>query len=49
MIPRTPTLAEWPYGMVRLACGLCCVRVAASIARERWLAACLIFGIFEQF
>jgi hypothetical protein len=23
MISRTPTLAEWPYGIVRLACGLC--------------------------
>jgi len=23
MIPRTPTLAEWPYRMVRLACDLC--------------------------
>jgi hypothetical protein len=20
---RTPTLAEWPYGMVRITCGLC--------------------------
>jgi hypothetical protein len=23
MISRTPTLAEWPYRMVRLACDLC--------------------------
>jgi hypothetical protein len=23
MISRTPTLAEWPYQMVRLACDLC--------------------------
>jgi len=23
MITRTPTLAEWPYRMVRLACDLC--------------------------
>jgi hypothetical protein len=23
MISRTPTLAEWPYPMVRLACDLC--------------------------
>jgi hypothetical protein len=23
MISRTPTPAEWPYGMVRLPCGLC--------------------------
>jgi hypothetical protein len=23
MSPGTPTLAEWPYGMVRLACDLC--------------------------
>ena len=23
MIPRTPTLAEWPYRMVRLACDQC--------------------------
>jgi hypothetical protein len=23
MISRTPTLAEWPYGMVRLTCDLC--------------------------
>jgi hypothetical protein len=23
VISRTPTLAEWPYGMVRLACDLC--------------------------
>jgi hypothetical protein len=23
MIARTPTLAEWPYRMVRLACDLC--------------------------
>jgi hypothetical protein len=23
MISRTPTLAEWPYGIVRLVCGLC--------------------------
>jgi hypothetical protein len=23
MIARTPTLAEWPYRMVRLVCDLC--------------------------
>jgi hypothetical protein len=23
MINRTPTLAEWPYRMVRLACDVC--------------------------
>jgi hypothetical protein len=23
MIFRTPTLAEWPYRLVRFACGLC--------------------------
>jgi hypothetical protein len=23
MISRTPTLAEWPHRMVRLACDLC--------------------------
>jgi hypothetical protein len=23
MVSRTPTLAEWPYGIARLACGLC--------------------------
>jgi len=23
MISRTPTLAQWPYRMVRLACDLC--------------------------
>jgi hypothetical protein len=33
MISRTPTLADWPYRMVRLACGH--ARAAVSIGKKR--------------
>jgi hypothetical protein len=46
MIARTPTLADWPYRMVQLACDLCPRR--GQYRKETLIKAKRVAGIWNR-